>query len=192
MTRLLIIALTAAFLSACGRSDTPLDTGLLADGSNLPVGVVSSLASQLFSDETELINAPPTMIKTRTLANTGIRIGYTSVGQLSSVDTAYIERQWQHMQRCTGQLAVAPFIVITEQAVAPLTHDDDIIFNIDGVPAASASAGLVPIIQVREADFDGSLGNVGFNLRSILGRYLWLSANLAERDYPFTCARTPG
>lgn len=192
MTRLLIIALTAAFLSACGRSDTPLDTGLLADGSNLPVGVVSSLASQLFSDETELINAPPTMIKTRTLANTGIRIGYTSVGQLSSVDTAYIEGQWQHMQRCTGQLAVAPFIVITEQAVAPLTHDDDIIFNIDGVPAASASAGLVPIIQVREADFDGSLGNVGFNLRSILGRYLWLSANLAERDYPFTCARTPG
>ncbi len=195
MTRLLTFALSTLILGACGNGGTPLDSvpQAFADASNAPVQVVSSASDELLFDDTEdLINALPDVILTETLADSGIRVGYTAADQSSEVDSNYIERQWQHMQSCTGQVAVAPFIVIIEQAVTPLTNEDDVIFNIDGVPAASSSAGLVPVIQIREADFDGSLGNVGFNLRSILGRYLWLSANLAERDYPFTCARTAG
>jgi len=190
MPRLLLSALTVLLLSACGGSD-PVEQTVVGSGS-VPMQAFSPTSAQLFSDGTDLINVLPDIVKTRTLANTGLRIGYTAVDQLTGIDVNYIEQQWQHMQRCTGQVAVAPFIVITELSVEPLTLDDDVIFNIDGIPAASASAGLVPTIQIREADFDGSLGNVGFNLRSILGRYLWLSADLAERDYPFPCARTPG
>jgi len=190
MKKLLIVVLGTAVLSACGNNDAPLQ--ITGGGGESPVQSTSPVSDQLFSDDTDLINTVPNIIRTRTLADTGIRIGYTSVDQLTNIDVNYIERQWQHMQTCTAQIAVAPFIVVTEGVVEPLTQNDDVIFNIDGIPTASSSAGLVPTIQVREADFDGSLGNIGFNLRSILGRYLWLSANLAERDYPFTCARTPG
>ena len=194
MTRLLILATSTVLLSACGNGGSPLDSvpEAFADGSNPPVQVVSSASTDPLFDDTELISGLPEIIMTTTLADSGIRVGFTSLDQVADLDPSYIERQWQHMQSCTGQVAVAPHVVITGQAVTPLTNDDDVIFNIDGVPAASSSAGQLPIIQVREADFDGSLGNVGFNLRSILGRYLWLSANLAERDYPFTCARTEG
>ncbi len=194
MTRLLIFVASTALLSACGNGGSPLDSvpEAFADGSNPPVQVVSSESTEQLFDDTELTSTLPEIVMTHTLADSGIRIGFTTVDQVNTLDPIYIERQWQHMQSCTGQVAVAPLIVITEQAVTPLTNDDDVIFNIDGVPAASSSPGQLPIVQVREADFDGSLGNVGFNLRSVLGRYLWLSANLAERDYPFTCARTEG
>lgn len=143
---------------------------------------------QLFADETDLLRDIPDVVASETLANSGLQVAYTHVDQRSSVPALDIETQWMNMQTCLEQVAASPIVVVIEGTVAPLTALDDVIYHIDGAPIASASRGTVVIIQVRDADFDGSLGRIGFNMRSIMGRYIWLANNLAERDYPFACA----
>jgi hypothetical protein len=136
------------------------------------------------------IGQPAALHSNETLADSGLQVAYTNAAQRAAIDPLYIERQWQQMQRCTGLTAIAPLIIVTEGRIAPFTRNDDVLHHIDGSVTASASYGVTNArIQISDADFDGSLGTVGFNTRSILGRYLWLSSGLAERDYPYDCAR---
>lgn len=136
------------------------------------------------------IGQPAALHSNEVLADSGLQVAYTNVAQRDAIDPLYIERQWQQMQRCTGLTAIAPLIIVTEGRIAPYSRDDDLLHHIDGSVTASASYGVTnATIQISDADFDGSLGTVGFNTRSILGRYLWLSSGLAERDYPYDCAR---
>ena len=74
----------------------------------------------------------------------------------------------------------------------PLTATDEVLRNIEGRITASAGTGSdgIATMQVHEDDFDDSIDDPGFSLRSIMGRQLWLSAMLAERDYPRRCARS--
>jgi len=139
-------------------------------------------------DETSL--ALPPVHSSETLADSGLQVAFTSAGLRESIDPLFIERQWLHMQTCVAVTAAAPLIIVVDGSVSPLTPDDDVLHHIDGSVTASASQSASgATVQISHADFDGTLGNVGFNLRSILGRYLWLSTGLAERDYPYTCAR---
>ena len=140
----------------------------------------------------ERIGSVPELVSVETLADSGLQVGYTRESQRERVDPRYIAAQWGHMQRCVGLVAPAPLVIVVDGAVEPLLTSDDVIRDLEGRVVASASPGAdgIATMQVSESDFDGSIGNVGFSTRSIMGRHLWLSAMLAERDYPFRCART--
>lgn len=102
----------------------------------------------------------------------------------------FIEAQWLHMQTCLNVSAQEPVVTVVEDKITPLSSNDDVVRHIDGQIQASANVSdTAASIQVRSADFDGSLGKPGLYLRSIMGRYLWFSNNLAERDYEFGCAK---
>lgn len=125
------------------------------------------------------------------LPQTGLMLALDDASLATRVDPLSLEAQWLHMSACTGQTAVAPIVIVSDATrLQPLTSDDDVMRDLDGRAMATASDGAV--LQSLLADLDGSLdspGGAGFYLRSIMGRYLWSAAALAERDYPFACAR---
>lgn len=176
--------LVCALLSGCSSSSSP---PVESPGSQSS-GEIPTALLQL-QDDPGLITDIPEVVATRTMSNTGLQVAYTRAEQHETVPALGVEAQWEHMQTCLQQVAVAPIVVVRDEAVVPFTSSDDVIHNIEGIPVASASLRDVPLVQIQAADFDGSLGNPGFNLRSIMGRLLWISAGLAERDYPFQCAR---
>ena len=137
------------------------------------------------------VGTVPDVVAVEILSDSGLQIAYTSDSQRETVDPRYVGAQWQHMQSCVGIVAPAPLVVVVAETIEPLLATDDVLRDIDGHITASAGtgAGGIATMQVQEGDFDGSFGNPGFALRSIMGRHLWLSAMLAERDYPFRCAR---
>lgn len=121
----------------------------------------------------------------------GIQIDHASAETIDATDSAYIEAQWLHMQNCLQLSAMEPSIVVVDDKISPIDSTDDVLRHIDGQIQASAHVtDSSTSIQIRSADFDGSLGEPGGYLRSILGRYLWLSAGLPERDYNYDCANT--
>lgn len=190
--------LLAAALASCSSSGGPASGGGEIDGPG-ESGAAPELPARPFEDTPEplqvvqsdpaLINAIPEIAASEWHADTGLQVAWARGTTSADVEAAYIGGEWIFMQDCTGVNTTPPLVVITPGPVDPLLSSDDVIRDIEGRPIASASAGTVTILQVQVADFDGSLGNPGFHLRSIAGRHLWLSANLAERDYPYLCAR---
>jgi len=192
---LLLSTVLCLLLTACsgsgGSAGAPLER--LSDdplGSELEPVVLAQLRAA-----PALIAPVPNIVHTQTMSNTGLQVAYTHTGLPSVAPATLIEQQWIYMQTCLQQTGVAPVVVVRQGPAVPFTPEDDVVrnetllaFEITSVPIASASTLYGPVIQVSDSDFDGSLGNTGFNLRSIMGRYLWLSANLSERDYPFACA----
>lgn len=185
--RRLAPVLLGALLSACSGSSEPLAPGETPSDQSATDQVPTALIG--LQDDPELLVDIPDIVQSVTLSNTGLQVAYTLNTQIVEVPARLIEAQWEHMQSCLELVNVPPIVVVQEDAVNPFTASDDVIFGRVGTPNASSSRRDVPVIQVLAADFDGSLGNPGFNLRSIMGRLLWLSAGLAERDYPFECAR---
>lgn len=197
----LIAASLSLALAACGGSGggtggDPSDAGGSRSESFVPLPSGRPEPLLLLEDDPQRINDIPDVVLVETLAATGLQVAYTSGDQRGRIDPLYVEAQWQHMQSCVGLLAPAPLVVVRSGAVEPFTAADDVIRDLDGSATASASAGPVATIQVRETVFEEAQGrNRGFELRAIMGRHLWLSADLPERDYPFLCAReeaTPG
>jgi len=120
----------------------------------------------------------------------GIQVTYEEGVVTESSRQEFIEAQWIHMQTCLQVNAQEPVVQVVEGKLVPTDSNDDVVRHIDGqVQASSHISDTGATIKVRSADFDGSLGEPGAYLRSILGRYLWLSASLAERDYPYSCAK---
>ena len=185
---MLCLAITLGACSSSGSGSAPVEVpATQPDSTSVAVGTPDSLLQ--LEDDPGLLGSIPDVVSTDIRADTGLQIAYTREGQAAVVPGALVEEQWVYMQTCVGQQSNPPLVVVREGAVFPFTETDDVIFNIEGIPVASASLRAVSVIQIQEADFDGSLGSPGFNLRSIMGRLLWLSANLPERDYPFNCAR---
>ena len=144
-----------------------------------------------------LISEVPAVEHTVTRADSGIQITYTSAALVERARPQAIEEQWIHMQSCLGQIASAPAVLVIDGPVAPYTVNDDVVrnetltaFEITSMPVASAHTIYGKLLQVSIDDFDGSLGMPLFNLRSIMGRYLWQAAELPSRDYPFSCAQS--
>ena len=184
----LCLAITSGACSSSGPGSEPVEVSTTPpDSTGIEGGTPDSLLQ--LEDDPGLLGSIPDVVSTEIRADTGLQIAYTRVDQAAVVPGALVEEQWIYMQTCVGQQSNAPLVVVREGAVFPFTETDDVIFNFDGIAVASASLRDVSVIQIQEADFDGSLGSPGFNLRSIMGRLLWLSANLPERDYPFNCAR---
>jgi hypothetical protein len=180
-------------LSACGSNSSAVVDGQVPNPGSASVAASNvPPALQLLEDEPQLLNPVPDVVHTEVLADSGLQVAYTSIEQRELIDPLYISAQWQHMQSCVGVTAAAPLVIITIGPVEPFTSNDDVLHHIDGTLTASANVtGASATLQVQAVDFDGSLGEPGFNLRSIMGRHLWLGASLAERDYPYTCAREP-
>lgn len=192
----LFFLVSCLFVSACSGSGSSAETPLEQLGDD-PIGSEPEPAvlAQLRADPA-LIAPVPEVAHTQTLANTGLQVAYTHTSLVSLAPAALIEQQWVFMQTCVEQISVAPLVLVRQGPAVPLTPADDVVRNesalaleITSVPVASASILYGPVIQISDSDFDGSLGNPGFNLRSIMGRHLWLSNQLPERDYPFECAR---
>lgn len=183
-------------LSACSGSGSSADAPVaqLVDDSIASEAEPAVLA-QLRADPS-LISPVPDVVHTQTMADTGLQVSYTHTSLKLLAPAGFIEQQWVFMQTCLEQVSVAPLVLVRQGPAVPFTPADDVVrsetlmsLEITSVPVASASTLYGPVIQISGSDFDGSLGNQGFNLRSIMGRHLWLSANLPERDYPFECAR---
>jgi len=122
-------------------------------------------------------------------AATGVAIVFADDTQQNTIGSDYIEQQWVQMQTCLQITAQTPTVKVLAERISPLSVEDDVLRYIDGTVLATATVTSTDVtIQVTQADFDESLGSKGENLRSIMGRYLWFSANLPERDYDYTCA----
>lgn len=172
-----------------------LDDDTIAD--NLP-GVSDPLPEVLarLKSESGLLAPVPEVQFTRTMADTGIQVSYTELSLVPLAPGEVIQAQWKFMQECVQQVGVAPVVLVTQDQVAPFTENDDVVRNqvltateILSIPIASASTLHGNLVQIRIDDFDGSLGSSLFNLRSIMGRMVWLENGLPVRDYPHDCAQ---
>lgn len=158
-----------------------------------PVASVTpgDLPSQLqqFEDDPNRLEPLPDVAHVEVLADSGLQIVYTTDAQLALVSPAWVEAQWQHMQRCTGVVAPPPVVLIVEDEARPLTPEDDVVLDIDGIALASASSDAAgTTLQVVDFDLAPGTPGRGFALRAIMGRWLWQGASLPDRDYPFACA----
>ncbi len=180
--RLLGCLLLSVFISACSSGgDLPLNED--ANASNDPVTIGEKPA------EDPTGSPGPETIATITAAENGLQVSYMTQAQQDSIDTDYVASQWTHMQSCLDIVAPPPRVIIVSGTISLLSPEDDAVRHFDGrVKAASSQQETGVIMQVSEDDFDGTLGEVGGYLRSIMGRFLWLSEQLAERDYPYNCA----
>lgn len=117
-----------------------------------------------------------------------LQIAYAD-GQSIEGNDAFIEAQWAHMQSCLQVSAQEPEVTVVATKITPVDSSDDVIRHIDGqILASSHVTDSSASIQIRVLDFDGTVGEPGAHLRSIMGRYLWLANSLNERDYPYACA----
>ncbi len=116
-------------------------------------------------------------------------IVYADPTQSDLSNDDFVIEQWIHMQNCMQVSAMEPVVTVVEGKINPIAATDDVVRHIDGmIQASSHVTDTGASIQIRSADFDGSLGKPGSYLRSIMGRYLWLANGFAERDYPYNCA----
>jgi len=193
----LLMLATTVLLSACSGGASSVNEPAAGPLVNDMVGSepLPRVLQQLQSDE-NLLSPVPEVAHTQTMASSGLQISFTEASLIARAPPAVIEAQWEFMQGCLQQVSTAPLVLVREGPAMPFTRSDDVVRNeiitaveITSVPIASASTLYGPVIQVSVDDFDGSLGTPAFNLRSIMGRHLWLSADLPERDYPFECAR---
>ena len=176
--RTFLFAAVTGALSACGGGGAAdsTTTGPLSDQAGLSVG-------------TSTVNTSQGQSLTEFTPDTGMQVTYTDTTPFDQDKSSFVEEQWLYMQTCLAQTAQEPAVEIVEGDVTPVTNDDEVIRHIDGKIQASAHVTDTDAsIQISAADFDGSIGEPGSYLRSIMGRYLWSSANLSERDYPYSCA----
>lgn len=193
------VLLSTNLLVACSGSGS--DSGALGEQSSgfIDDGVSSeqlpTVLRQL-SEDSSVLSPVPDVVFTQTLADSGLRVSYTSLEQRILAPALDVEEQWIHMQSCLEVVGAPPLVLIRNNEVEPFTALDEVLINeifeapeFSFVPTASSSTLHGTVIQVIVEDFDGSLGMPNFNLRSIMGRRLWADAGLAARDYPFECAR---
>lgn len=183
---------TLVACSSSGTRDAPAPPPIEDQQSSEPLPLVL----QQLMEEPDLLSPVPSVVHTQTTANSGLQISYTSEAVRAKAPASQIELQWDFIQECLQQVASAPLVLVREGPAVPFTAADDVVrserlvdFEITSIPIASASTLHGAVIQIGVDDFDGSLGSASFNLRSIMGRHVWLSNSLAERDYPFECAR---
>lgn len=173
-----VTVLLCAVLSACGAGGS---SGVDSEQPQLDPTIKDAGTSSVLADASSQTEFTPDL---------GIQVNYEAGADTGSNRQSFIEAQWIHMQTCLQVTAAEPLVQVVEGKLSPEDASDDVIRHIDGQIQASAHVSDTGArIQIRSADFDGSVGTPGTYLRSILGRYLWLSASLPERDYPYDCAK---
>ena len=131
----------------------------------------------------------PDIVDIESSTSSSLRIAYTADAQKTPSTLTDVETVWAEMSSCLGVTAPAPLVILKSTAVEPVSSSDDTIFDFTMNIAASAhDLDGATDIQLIAGDLDPSGESQGFYLRSILGRYLWRSNQLAERDYDYSCA----
>ncbi len=177
-----VCALSIVVLTACGGSGT-------GGGDSSPQDAILLDASVQASGNASISADPGTPEFTPSPGN-GLPISYQDPVEVVPSSDDFIGLQWEHMQTCLRVSAQEPVVIVVDGELEPTDSNDDVVRHIDGqIQASSHVTDTSATIQIRAQDFDGSLGRAGAYLRSIMGRYLWLANSLAERDYPYDCAR---
>ena len=179
ITRYALGLLVVVFLTACGGSGS--DNG--TSEQPLSDATAQGLATGPIAEDPVTAEFTPT-------PGDGLDPIYSDPGLAIESNNEFIVAQWLHMQNCMQVSAVEPEVTVVDEKITPLSATDDVVRHIDGMIQASSNVtDTGASIQIRAADFDGSLGKPGLYLRSIMGRYLWLANGYAERDYPYECAK---
>lgn len=186
------IVLIVLLLEACSESSSPAPTLAVLNGehddlASVAVASVQPEALRNLAGHSQLIAPIPEVLDSRVMADSGLQVAYTRLNQWLLAPAESIEEHWLHMQACLSQVAPAPLILVVTGQLRPLTRSDEVVFHFDQ-PIASATIDSVTVLQISESDLTGVHDNSGFYLKSIIGRYLWSSANLAVHDYPYGCA----
>lgn len=179
---LLSVLFLGGTLSGCG-SDTPENT---ADPANPAPGeeILLDPAGPSVDPEdlasAEIVSVP----------GSDLSVAYTTSENRDLVTSDYVAAQWEHMQACLGIRVPAPVVVVISGWLVAGESVDDVLLSFDGRLLASSVAreNADDIVRISTFDFDGSQGNAGFHLRSILGRYIWTVSTRPIRDYDTGCA----
>ena len=106
----------------------PEDASLISQG-----GAAISVEANAFenpvvaaaADVTDLPFEDPTNLddvhSLTTLADSGIRIGFKGDISAESVDASFIESSWTDMQACLGVVAMSPLVIVSSDAIQPLS-----------------------------------------------------------------------
>ena len=193
--------LMLVMLSACGGGSVDQVIKPGQGGSEPELGAATPAADSDRQTETVSNNQPlldadpatilPGVIATQRLQSSELILGYTASAQEAQGVDAFVSESWELMQDCLGVTANAPTVVLQVEDVQPLSSLDDVIFSFEGRIVASSHDEINgALIQVLESDVIDTGTGRGDYLRSILGRYIWRSNGLAERDYDYSCARS--
>lgn len=119
----------------------------------------------------------------------GLGVHYGQLEAMQAMEPDQVQAEWWWMQQCLGVSSADPIVLITQTPLQTQARQDDVLFDIDGQPVATAGGlenQLLLQLHLRDAL---TPDDQAYYLRSIMGRSLWFSAGLAERDYPHYCAR---
>lgn len=116
-------------------------------------------------------------------------IEYGSSSARGRVSPDYLSSQWEFVQDCLSVTYAAPRLLVVDSWL-PTQDVDDVLFSIEGRRIATTIFDTegVSVVRISTYDFDGSQGNPGFHLRSILARYVWTVNELPIRAYNTACA----
>ncbi len=168
-------ALVCLAMSACSGSGSGTQ-----DETDIQPGIQLDATAPDLGPDIAVINRP---------AGTDLVIAYSDPALQDAISVDYIQTEWENMKACLATSTRAPYVVLIEGFLESM-DSDDVLFNFEGRRLASATwkRDQVNVIRVSSFDFDGSQGNAGFHLRSIIGRYLWILSDLPVRDYNTLCA----
>lgn len=118
-----------------------------------------------------------------------LTVAYANPDLQAGVNADYVAGEWEYMRNCLAVDAAAPVVLVIDGWIDSV-DSEDVLFNIQGRRLATSSKNQngASLIRISSYDFDGSQGNPGFHLRSILGRYLWSQNNLLASGYDTRCA----
>lgn len=181
-----LLGIVVLMMIGCSSSPGSGDNQLPVSSDDV-VSLETPAVLEEMRQEEGLLAPIPIVVASTIRADTGLQVAYTDAAQIGQAPASIIEQQWVDMQQCIEINAAAPVVLVRAHSVTPFTIEDDVVRDIQGIAVASSTLAR-SLLQISLADFGGTLGQPLFNLRSIMGRYLWLSAALPERDYPFHCA----
>jgi len=118
-----------------------------------------------------------------------LTVAYSAAALQQTVAADYVAAEWEYMRGCLAVSAEPPVVLVVDGWLASV-DSDDVLFSFEGRRLASSSlrSTRTNLIRISTFDFDGSQGNPGFHLRSILGRYLWSLNKLPSSGYNTRCA----
>ncbi len=189
----LVTAGVITLIAACGGG-TPGPASLVNDGSELRTDVAVAPTAPVLADPVSIdaFALFPGLIELRQSEVTGLMVGYTAQDQIAT-EIEFFDAVWRDLSDCLGVVASAALIVVQDESVEPLTGGDDIFLDFFGRLSASANDGETGAsIQILEDQVRDETGGSSFILRSIIGRYLWRSNDLPERDFDTACVVVSG
>ncbi|MBX2880610.1 MAG: hypothetical protein KTR32_11785 [Granulosicoccus sp.] len=173
-----LLILWAAALAGCSAGNLPTDTTPASE---------SSITSAL-NDAPGFLHDPDIALIV-TPVSSQITVAYADANLQQRVNAEYVSDEWEKMKLCLDVSAQPPVVLVIDGWI-DASAGDDVLFNITGRRLATSThrTDSTNLIQISTYDFDGSQGNPGFHLRSILGRYLWSVNQLPAVGYNTGCA----